>query len=129
MDIAVSTPSGRAVLVVSNTGAAIAAPDIDRLFQPFQRLAPNRSGHRDGNGLGLSIVKAIADAHDATITATSQPHGGLRIEVSFPTPDDSSDRKTRQRHTGRPAPGTTSLPATLPPDHHNMKRSRYQVPG
>jgi signal transduction histidine kinase len=86
VDITATTRSGHAVLAVANTGPAIPAADIDRLFQPFQRLAPNRSSHRDGTGLGLSIVKAIADAHDATITATPQPHGGLSIEVSFPPP-------------------------------------------
>jgi signal transduction histidine kinase len=86
VDIAATARAGHAVLVVSNTGPAISAPDIDRLFQPFQRLAPHRPGQTDGTGLGLSIVKAIADAHDATITAAPQPHGGLRIEVSFPPP-------------------------------------------
>jgi signal transduction histidine kinase len=84
VDIAAATQSGHAILVVANTGPAIPAADIDRLFQPFQRLAPHRSGHTDGSGLGLSIAKAIADAHDATITATPQPHGGLTIQVRFP---------------------------------------------
>jgi signal transduction histidine kinase len=89
VDIATATRSGRAVLSVSNTGPAIPARDIDRLFQAFQRLGPNRSGpnrsgQREGTGLGLSIVKAIADAHGATITATPGQHGGLSIEVSFP---------------------------------------------
>jgi signal transduction histidine kinase len=85
--ITARTRAGHAVLAVANTGPAVPAADVDRLFQPFQRLAANRSSQRDGNGLGLSIVKAIADAHDATITATPQPHGGLRIAVSFPPPD------------------------------------------
>ena len=92
VDIAARTRSDHAVLVVANTGPAISAHDIDRLFQPFRRLAPHRSGQRDGTGLGLSIVKAIADAHDATITATAQQHGGLRIEVSFPPPDGVAAR-------------------------------------
>jgi signal transduction histidine kinase len=87
VNIAASTQSGHAVLVISNTGPAISAPDLDRLFQPFQRLAPHRSSQADGTGLGLSIVKAIADVHDATITAAAQSPGGLRIEVSFPLPD------------------------------------------
>ena len=84
VDIAAATQPGRTILVVANTGPAIPAAGIDRLFQPFQRLAPNRSSHTDGTGLGLSIAKAIADAHDAAITATPQPDGGLKIQVSFP---------------------------------------------
>jgi signal transduction histidine kinase len=84
VDIAAATQADRAILVIANTGPSILPADIDRLFQPFQRLAPNRSSHADGTGLGLSIAKAIADAHDATITAAPQPHGGLKIQVSFP---------------------------------------------
>jgi signal transduction histidine kinase len=86
VQVTAATRSGHAVLIVSNTGPVIPAAHIDRLFQPFQRLAPNRSSQRDGNGLGLSIVKAIADAHDARITAIPQPDGGLSMEVRFPTP-------------------------------------------
>jgi signal transduction histidine kinase len=104
VDITARTESGHAVLAVSNTGPVIPASDIDRLFQPFQRLAPNRSSHPDGTGLGLSIVKAIADAHDATITTIPQPHGGLTIEVSFPPPDGRGDPHTAQHRTGQSAP-------------------------
>jgi signal transduction histidine kinase len=47
------------VLSVVNSGPLVSADDIDRLFQPFQRLASERNSH-DGLGLGLSIVEAIA---------------------------------------------------------------------
>jgi signal transduction histidine kinase len=99
--IAAGSRSGHAVLAVANTGPAIAAADIDRLFQPFQRLIPERSRHPDGTGLGLSIVKAIADAHDASITALPQPHGGLRIEVSFPPADRHQDPGVADSLAGR----------------------------
>ncbi len=84
VDITAETRSGRAVLAVANTGPPVPPADLDRLFQPFQRLATSRGSHADGTGLGLSIVKAIADAHRAALTADPQPHGGLRIEVRFP---------------------------------------------
>ncbi len=100
VDITAATQSGHAVLTVSNTGPVISTADIDRLFQPFQRLAPNRAGQRDGAGLGLSIVKAIADAHDATITATPQPHGGLTIKVSFPPAHPTASRREGPGKTG-----------------------------
>jgi len=84
VDISARTRSGHALLTIANTGPAVPAADIDRLFQPFQRLAPNRGQPAEGLGLGLSIVQAIADAHEARLTADPQPQGGLRIEVSFP---------------------------------------------
>jgi signal transduction histidine kinase len=58
--------------------------EIDRIFQPFQRLDTRRTGHNNGHGLGLSIVKAIAAAHSATIAADAPPSGGLAIVVTFP---------------------------------------------
>jgi signal transduction histidine kinase len=57
-----------------------------RLFEPFQRIDGTRTSTADGLGLGLSIVKAIADAHTAAITTTLSDRGGLSIEVAFPDP-------------------------------------------
>ncbi len=59
------------------------AADIDRLLQPFERSAPSRTGHRDGIGLGLSIVTAIAKAHGAELVIHPGERGGLRVEVRF----------------------------------------------
>jgi signal transduction histidine kinase len=71
---------------VANTGPLVPPAELDRLFQPFQRLDRRRAHYKDGHGLGLSIVRAIATAHDATITACPRPGGGLRVRVSFPRP-------------------------------------------
>ena len=84
VDISACTESGRVVLGVANTGPVISPADVQRLFQPFQRLGRMQGKGTEGNGLGLSIVKAIADAHDATITASPHPDGGLAIQVRFP---------------------------------------------
>jgi len=91
--VRVSTGSedGRAALTVTNTGPVVPGSELDRLFQPFQRLDPRRL-HRGGHGLGLSIVRAVAAAHGATIEAQSSPHGGISIEVSFPRRVDARTR-------------------------------------
>jgi signal transduction histidine kinase len=82
--IAVSTrtASGRAVVSIANTGPLIAPAELPHLFQPFRRL-----GSRAGLGLGLAIVQAIADAHDAVVTARARAGGGLGIDVAFPALD------------------------------------------
>jgi len=86
VSLTTETRDGHAVLTVANTGPKIPASELERLFQPFQRLDPARTNdsHGLGLGLGLSIVKAVADAHEATIAAHAQADGGLHIEVSFP---------------------------------------------
>jgi signal transduction histidine kinase len=86
MRIATRTVSDRAVVSVTNPGQLIPAAEVDRLFQPFQRLGPRPARRDGGHGLGLSIVRAIAAAHGATITAEPRPGGGLVIDVAFPPP-------------------------------------------
>ncbi|MEV4065137.1 sensor histidine kinase [Nonomuraea dietziae] len=70
-------------LTVANSGPAVPDDQIQRLFQPFQRLAPDRHGRHDGYGLGLAIVNAVTQAHHATLTADARPEGGLSITVRF----------------------------------------------
>ena len=85
VEVVTGTKAGRAFLSVANTGPVITPEQIDRLFEPFQRLGTDRTRHtNDHHGIGLSIVRAIADAHDATLTARPQPRGGLQIEITFP---------------------------------------------
>jgi signal transduction histidine kinase len=84
VSVTTETRDGHAVLTVENTGPKIPADEIERLFQPFQRLNAARTSGTNGFGLGLSIVKAIADAHGATIAADAPVDGGLQIHVSFP---------------------------------------------
>ena len=87
IEAATRTESGRAVLSVANTGPTIPAGELRRLFQPFERLSSHADATADGVGLGLAIVQAVAEAHDATVTAHARSGGGLGIDVSFPAYD------------------------------------------
>jgi signal transduction histidine kinase len=71
-------------LTVRNSGPEIPESRIDELFEPFRRLHTTRTGSADSAGLGLSIVAAIARAHDAGITARPNRGGGLELTVQFP---------------------------------------------
>ena len=86
VEVVTTTEEGQAILTVTNTGPVIPPDELERLFQPFQRLDPRRTHYKDGHGLGLSIVRAIAAAHGATITAKPVTDGGVSIEVAFPRP-------------------------------------------
>jgi signal transduction histidine kinase len=81
--VATGTSNGRAVLSVTNSGPVIPAIEVDRLFQPFQRLGPRPARRDGGHGLGLSIVRSIATAHGAIIGALAMPEGGLAVDVTF----------------------------------------------
>jgi signal transduction histidine kinase len=86
IEVSTSTRLGRAVLSVTSSGPVIPAAEVDRLFQPFQRLGPRPARPDGGHGLGLSIVAAITAAHAAAIAARPRPGGGLAIEITFPGP-------------------------------------------
>jgi len=84
LDVVTHTSAGRARFTIANTGPVIPAGELTRLFEPFQRLR-RRTGHRpEGVGLGLAIVRAIAEAHDASLAARPRAGGGLEVAVEFP---------------------------------------------
>ena len=70
-------------LEVANSGPLIPDDAVPSLFEPFRRMQA-RTGVRDGVGLGLSIARSVVTAHRATVTARSQPAGGLDISVEIP---------------------------------------------
>jgi signal transduction histidine kinase len=87
LDIGTYTAAGRAIFTIANTGPVIPTGELTRLFQPFQRLTSHPGPSADGVGLGLAIVQAIANVHDATLTAQPRTGGGLGIDVAFPALD------------------------------------------
>jgi signal transduction histidine kinase len=79
--VAVSREGGRAVLEVSDRGPGIPERDRETVFDRFVRLEPSRS--TPGNGLGLSLVRAVAHRHNATVVlADNRP--GLNVRLEFP---------------------------------------------
>jgi signal transduction histidine kinase len=84
LEISTTTIAGHATFTVLNSGPVIAPDGVGRLFEPFQRLGSDRTAPGDrGHGLGLSIARAIANAHDGVITAEPRAEGGLVVTVRF----------------------------------------------
>src|SRR5262245_28409134 len=84
VEVATATKAERALLSVTSTGPVIPPAQVERLLEPFQRLGHRTTPNDGHHGLGLSIVRAIATAHDANLTVSARPEGGLAVEVSFP---------------------------------------------
>lgn len=74
----------RAQVVVSNTGSEIPPYEVESLFKPFYRLGAERLVGGKGAGLGLSIVRSVAEAHGGTVAAVPRAGGGLEITVVLP---------------------------------------------
>lgn len=86
--------SRRSWLVVGNTGFEVDQADVPGLFEPFRRGGRERTGAR-GSGLGLSIVRAVCDAHGGLVKAIAQQGGGLEVTVTLPAADGPGPAATR----------------------------------
>src|SRR5437660_106585 len=68
-------------IIVADSGAGILAEDLDRIFERFGRSDASRKGGADGVGLGLSIVKTIAEAHGGTLRVRSTVGKGTEFDI------------------------------------------------
>ncbi len=82
VDVRTGERDKHAVLRVENSGPPVAAATAARLLEPFERGGRARDG--GGAGLGLSIVRAVAEAHGGRVALTPRREGGLAVEVVLP---------------------------------------------
>ncbi|MGQ9926049.1 MAG: HAMP domain-containing sensor histidine kinase [Chloroflexaceae bacterium] len=104
---------GFALLTVSDTGVGINEEDLPYIFDRFYRADRSRSRYSGGAGLGLSIVKRVAEAHHGYATVASLPGRGSTFAIwlplpPHPTPATSSEQPTLEVETNEVPP----LPAS-----------------
>jgi two-component system sensor histidine kinase TctE len=127
VEIEAAVEGGRAVIRVSDRGPGIPAAEKALVLERFARGEGSRD--RPGSGLGLSIVRTVAEAHDGTLALLDRPGGGLRVEVTLPVTGPVVEVARRRLHGPaaalllaaallagsiepvRAAPGTTVYPA------------------
>ena len=81
-----------AVLTVSDTGIGISEDNFEKIFNPFFRADKSRSRAMGGAGLGLALVKAIAEHHEGRVEVLNSSPAGTTIALTLPA--DSSSAKT-----------------------------------
>ncbi|WP_298819016.1 sensor histidine kinase [Chloroflexus sp.] len=79
-----------ACLSVADTGVGINEAERDRIFDRFYRVDRSRSRHSGGAGLGLSIVKWVAEAHGGYVTVASEVGRGSTFAMYLPLPADTT---------------------------------------
>lgn len=95
---AARTPDGGLRLSVVDDGVGMSADEVAQALKPFEQIDNLLTHRSDGWGLGLSIVRALVDLHDAAMTIESEPGKGTCVHVDFPPervmPDLASLRGT-----------------------------------
>ncbi len=84
IEISLHKHNHRALLEIRDTGIGIPKDLLPFIFDRFFRVDKSRVDENRGSGLGLSIVKRIAELHGAKIKVDSQPNRGTRVSVFFP---------------------------------------------
>ena len=72
------------VLRVRDTGVGMSETDIAAALEPFRQVATSGSWGSGGNGLGLPLSKALAEANRAHFSIKSAPNAGTLVEIAFP---------------------------------------------
>jgi signal transduction histidine kinase len=85
VEVRTSEVAGHSTVEVRNDGEVIPPEALSSLLEPFQRL--DRGARGDGVGLGLSIVRSVAEAHGGSVELRARPAGGLVVRVSLPGRD------------------------------------------
>ena len=84
IDISITAEPTRSVIVVSDTGCGIPSEHLPRVFDRFYRVDSSRSSR--GTGLGLALVKSIADLHGGSVVIESTLNTGTTVTLAFPNP-------------------------------------------
>ena len=83
-DVCLNAAPDRYDIIVEDEGPGIPDADRTRVFEPFVRLEASRSAETGGSGLGLTLVRAIAEGHGGRIALENRPDRGLRARLSLP---------------------------------------------
>ena len=100
IDIAVTpqsseeAPHGLLTLSVTDTGPGISETDQEHLFEAFERGSAEREGREGGAGLGLSMVRRLADAMESELGLESRPGEGARFWMTFNLPVEAYAHET-----------------------------------
>jgi len=97
---------------VTDSGIGIAAEDLEHLFKPFSQIDSGLARRFDGTGLGLAMVKLLADLHGGSVAVESEVGAGSRFTVWLPLRRMEAEPPAPSVTTGSSAPVAVAPPVS-----------------
>jgi len=84
VEVSVEHEQSGLVMTIRDSGPGVPPADLERIFEPFYRVAESRDRDSGGEGIGLAITAQVMKAHGGRATAANNPGGGLEVRLSLP---------------------------------------------
>jgi two-component system, OmpR family, sensor kinase len=85
VSVSMSQERRRIVVTIRDRGPGVPEAELERIFEPFYRVAESRDRDSGGTGLGLAITARIVGLYGGDVRASNAPDGGLKVEIRLPT--------------------------------------------
>jgi len=84
VNVTLAREQGGLVILIRDRGPGVPAGDLERIFEPFYRVAESRDRDSGGEGIGLAITAQVMKAHGGSAKAANSQGGGLEVRLSLP---------------------------------------------
>jgi two-component system sensor histidine kinase CpxA len=84
VSITIARDQGGLSILIRDRGPGVPASELERIFEPFYRVAESRDRDSGGEGIGLAITAQVMKAHGGGATAANGQGGGLVVRLNLP---------------------------------------------
>jgi two-component system OmpR family sensor kinase len=84
VDVSVTRAESGVVILIRDQGPGVPDKDLERIFEPFYRVAESRDRDTGGEGIGLAITAQVMKAHGGSAQAANRRPGGFEIRLNLP---------------------------------------------